>query len=279
MIDEAYALSSSGTSDPYRTAVIDTIVAEVQNVPGDDRCVLLLGYKEQMEEMMQNVNPGLRRRFSPDSGFVFEDFDDEQMAVIFDAKLKALGFRPTPKARVVALEMLARARNRPNFGNAGEVDNLLNDTKARQQKRISHEGMAEPMTLEAHDFDPDYQRGERATTNITMLFQDVVGCDGIVAQLQGYQQVAANMKEIGMDPRDQLPFTFLFRGPPGTGKTSTARRMGKVYYDMGFLAKADVVECSAKDLIGEYVGQTGPKTQKLIESALGKVLFCDEACE
>jgi hypothetical protein len=53
--------------------------------------------------------------------------------------------------------------------------------------------------------------------------------------------------------------------------------MGKVYYDMGFLATAEVIDCSAKDLIGEYVGQTGPKTDKLIESALGKVLFIDEA--
>lgn len=42
-----------GTADPYKTAVIDTIVAEVQSVPGEDRCVLLLGYKEQMEEMFQ----------------------------------------------------------------------------------------------------------------------------------------------------------------------------------------------------------------------------------
>lgn len=45
--------AGKGTTDPYKTAVIDTIVAEVQNVPGDDRCVLMLGYKEQMEEMFQ----------------------------------------------------------------------------------------------------------------------------------------------------------------------------------------------------------------------------------
>lgn len=43
----------NATVDPYKTAVIDTIVAEVQSVPGEDRCVLLLGYKEQMEEMFQ----------------------------------------------------------------------------------------------------------------------------------------------------------------------------------------------------------------------------------
>jgi ATPase family associated with various cellular activities (AAA) len=53
--------------------------------------------------------------------------------------------------------------------------------------------------------------------------------------------------------------------------------MGKVYYDMGFLATAEVVESSATDLVGQYVGHTGPKTQKLLEKALGKVLFIDEA--
>lgn len=53
--------------------------------------------------------------------------------------------------------------------------------------------------------------------------------------------------------------------------------MGKVYYDMGFLNSADVVDCSATDFIASYVGQTGPKTQKLLVKGLGKVLFIDEA--
>lgn len=63
----------------------------------------------------------------------------------------------------------------------------------------------------------------------------------------------------------------------GTGKTTTARRMGKVYYDMGFLADATVVDCSATDLIGQYVGHTGPKVQKKFDEALGRILFIDEA--
>ena len=63
----------------------------------------------------------------------------------------------------------------------------------------------------------------------------------------------------------------------GTGKTTTARKMGKVYFDMGFLSSTEVVECSASDLVGQYVGQTGPKTKGIFEKALGKVLFVDEA--
>ena len=53
--------------------------------------------------------------------------------------------------------------------------------------------------------------------------------------------------------------------------------MGQVYYDMGFLSSTEVVECSASDLVGQYVGQTGPKTRQVFEKALRRVLFIDEA--
>lgn len=65
--------------------------------------------------------------------------------------------------------------------------------------------------------------------------------------------------------------------PIGTGKTTTAKRIGQVFYDMGLLATNQVYDCSATDLIGEYHGHTGPKTQKVFQRALGKVLFIDEA--
>ncbi len=63
----------------------------------------------------------------------------------------------------------------------------------------------------------------------------------------------------------------------GTGKTTTARKMGQVYFDMGFLSRPDVIECSASDIIAQYVGQTGPLVRKMFDKALGQVLFIDEA--
>ncbi|OTB00030.1 hypothetical protein M426DRAFT_15846 [Hypoxylon sp. CI-4A] len=283
IIDEAYMLGSGlsntgGASDPYKTAVVDTIVAEVQSTALEDRCVLLLGYKDKMEDMFQKVNPGLTRRFPISSGFNFEDYDDNELRKILDLKLKQEGFKAGEAAKKVVVEVLGRARNRPNFGNAGEVDNILTQAKERQQIRLKQFPETKNKDLLApEDIDPDFNRGEQAETNIQMLFKDIVGCEDIVEQLQGYQQVAKNMKAMDMDPRTQIPFAFLFRGPPGTGKTTTARKMGKVYYDMGFLAEAVVVECSATDLIGQYVGQTGPKVQKKFDEALGRVLFIDEA--
>ena len=223
VIDEAYGLYGGGKgdgagsqADPYKTAVIDTIVAEVQSTPGEDRCVLLLGYKDQMEDMFQKVNPGLSRRFPLDSAFAFHDFSDDELRRILDLKLKQQGFEATDQAKKVALDVLRRARNRPHFGNAGEVDILLNTAKTRHQQRLSMgKKPKNTAALEAQDFDEDFDRGERAETNVRMLFEGVVGCDDIIAQLEGYQETARNMKKIGMDPREQIPFNFLFRGPPG----------------------------------------------------------------
>lgn len=282
VIDEAYGLyggggSNGSVSDPYKTAVIDTIVAEVQSVPGEDRCVLLLGYKDQMEDMFQNVNPGLSRRFPLSSAFLFQDFDSADLRKILDQKLQQQGFSATDQAKRVAMEMLDRARNRPNFGNAGEVDIVLNDAKARHQRRLTLKQTSQVSTLEALDFDEDFDRAERADTNVAKLFEDTVGCETIVATLEGFQNNVRALKELGMNPKENIPFNFLFRGPPGTGKTSTARKMGKVFYDMGFLANGDVLDCSASDLIGQYVGQTGPKVRQLLDKALGRVLFIDEA--
>ncbi|PNY26752.1 NFX1-type zinc finger-containing protein 1 [Tolypocladium capitatum] len=282
VIDEAYSLSGGGgsqgsISDPYKTAVIDTLVAEVQSVPGDDRCVLLLGYKSQMETMFQNVNPGLSRRFPIASAFTFDDFTQEELGHILDLKLKQQGYRATGQAKAVAMDMLQRARNRPNFGNAGEVDIILGTAKERHQLRRSRGQSKANDQLEARDFDENFDRAEKAETNVAKLFTGTVGCEGIVELLVGYQSTVKTVKALGLDPKESVPFNFLFRGPPGTGKTTTAKKMGKVFYDMGFLATGEVVECSATDLIGQYTGQTGPKVQQIMKRALGRVLFVDEA--
>lgn len=234
VIDEAYGLFGGGSSDGtgartdiYRSAVVDTIVAEVQSTPGDDRCVLLLGYKDQMEQMFQNVNPGLSRRFPVDQGFIFEDFNKQELDLILDLKLKEQGYGVTDRGRRVVLEILERARNRPNFGNAGEIDNLLNAAKMNHQRRLSSDipnGNFDAV-LDAFDFDKDFDRAEKSAESVKAIFKDDVGCEAIVSKLEGYQQMARNLSQLNMDPKDQIPFNFIFRGPPGMNH----RRVPSVY--------------------------------------------------
>jgi hypothetical protein len=223
VIDEAYVLYAGGgvgggNNDPFKTAVIDTIVAEVQNTPGEDLCVLLLGYKEEMEEMMNHSNPGLARRFRLSDAFHFDDFGDDDLMQILDLKLRKQGLNATDEAKGTALDVLARERDRPNFGNAGAVENLISRAKEQEQKRTSAGGTADfdpEITFLPQDFDEEYSRASGTAFSCRNLFADIVGCEKLIGQLEKYQQIAKNMKAHGKDPRAQIPFNFLFKGPPG----------------------------------------------------------------
>ena len=290
IIDDAHTLfrgsQSCGGGDVFRTACIDTLVAGIQNVPGEDRCVILLGYTDDMEEMFQKSNPGLRRRFPLEQAFRFYDYDDEQLTAILKLKMDEEEITADAPAMEVASEVLRRARDRPNFGNGGDVENILNHakTRCRDRRRKERQELQLPgpededsMVLTREDFDPEWNRGASASTKCIELFRDLIGFEDVVKKFQGYQRVAATMRRRGKDPREMIPFTFLFKGPPGTGKTHTARIVGQIFYDMGFLSTNDVIECSASQLIGQYQGQTAPKVVSTFDKALGKVLFIDEA--
>ncbi|KAK7224940.1 hypothetical protein V2G26_012943 [Clonostachys chloroleuca] len=286
IIDDAHMLyqgSCQGTnnSDSFRTGVIDTLVANISGSPGEDRCVLLCGYHDKMKAMFLNSNPGLQRRFPLESAVVFNNYSESELCQILERKMASDGVSISEGGRKAALDVLRKMRTRPRFGNAGEVESLLSRASLRQVGRLRAANVypvdMSDHPLEAADFDPDFDRASRADQARHGLFKDFVGFEKITERFRRYQKMADGMRRYSIDPRPHIPWAFVFKGPPGTGKTSTARKVGKLFYDMGLISSDEVITCSVTDIIGEYLGQTGPKVINHFEMGLGKVLFIDEA--
>ncbi|KAK1827523.1 P-loop containing nucleoside triphosphate hydrolase protein, partial [Podospora conica] len=185
----------------------------------------------------------------------------------------------TTSAIRVAEEMLSIARHRPCFGNGGDVENLVHAAQAARNARCARVAAdAElDMRLMPEDFDADWQRTLDATRRCADAFVGMQGMGDIIAQFQRYQVMATRLRARGHDPRAHIPWALVFRGPPGTGKTTVARKMAQIYYDMGFLSAPEVVECSVADLLSSYTAGSGKRVIRAFERALGKVLFIDEA--
>ncbi|GFH06095.1 NFX1-type zinc finger-containing protein 1, partial [Haematococcus lacustris] len=279
VIDEAYSLnpSSKGHSkNPYTEAVIDTIVAKVQGVPGDDRCVLLLGYEEPMQALMREANPGLARRFQLANAWTFQDYNDEELLAIMKEAARRKGWELGLSELRAGVQVLDMERRRPNFGNAGAVNNLLATVAMRMEARMrempaSARAAALPV---AADFLPP---GDAEAVQVDQVMADLVGCEKVLAKLREWKATINASQRVGNKPSDSFEFNLLFVGGPGTGKTTIAQRVGTMLNSLGILSTDKVTSCSASDCVAGYVGHTAAKTREHFEKAVGGVLMIDEA--
>ncbi len=92
-----------------------------------------------------------------------------------------------------------------------------------------------------------------------------------------YLQFVNERKRLGLQEDEKTSFNCIFLGKPGTGKTSIARLLGKIFKSIGLLKNGHVIEVDRAALVGQYIGETAQKTEKVIKEALGGLLFIDEA--
>lgn len=276
-IDEAYTLNKKGGSVNFGKEAIETILKYMED-KRDEIMIIFAGYTKEIEEFLQ-TNPGLASRVP--NKLLFDDYSADEIVTIGKAELQAGQYQLEDLAYYE--KNVARAYKASlEHSNARWIRNFNEQLVKSFAFRVIADGENDIATIKNIDIDEllnkdKFIAGE--SEDALSELNELIGLADVKKQVARFIDLAEVNKKRAEQGMDNQNFALhsLFLGNPGTGKTQVARILGKIFYQKDIIKTNKFKEVNRGDLVGGYLGQTAIKTREVLESALGGVLFIDEA--
>ena len=280
-VDEAYTLaplSQSGERDNQGAQALEQLMKRME----DDRgkfVVIAAGYRQEMDNLFR-INVGFRSRFS--YFLNIEDYNPEQLFQIMQVFAKEKKYQFTQEAEDLTLKMITELYNSrdKDFANGRTMRQLFDKICSRQAERLQKGNIStmsneELMTIDVADIPYEAPKA----VDYKECLKKLDGMVGLAAVKKEISNLAAflNLQIRRGETNTFQGKHYVFTGNPGTGKTTVARIMADVFRTLGVLSRGQLIEADRSKLVAGFSGQTAIKTNQLIDSAMGGVLFIDEA--
>ncbi len=281
-IDEGYNLVN-GDHDEFGKEAFNTLLTKAENYR-DRLMVIMAGYEEPMRQLIL-VNEGMARRFPHE--LHFEKYTEDELLQIMQFMLKKRHYYLHMDAETAVKRLIKGKMCHSNFGNAGEIRNMLEGMIQKLSLRVLHqniEGSVDRRTIRKIDVEEYVGRSTENEKTLEDYLDELNALTGldtvkkhIMDEIKSAKIAQERARRAGVK---YSPGTLhmLLVGNAGTGKTTVARLIGKIYGKAGLIKNSDVfVEIRRESLVAGYMGQTGTKVMKEVERAGGGVMFIDEA--